>query len=175
MNLIRLGLEPAHDLVVVHGDEDGDDDDDDSDEEGIGRPSERPPQEGEEGEVRDNGPLRPGKWLATSDDEREPTPPPLPRRESTSAARFESPQRRPDSPHRPPSEEDGEVEEERPIRLQPLSSSMVPSIKDLLAASEEAEKAEKRKARKEKKKAGGGGGGSSEKDTKAKVDRDYQR
>ena len=43
------------------------------------------------------------------------------------------------------------------------------------AASEEAEKAEKRKARKEKKKAGGGGGGSSERDTKAKVDRDYQR
>ena len=44
--------------------------------------------------------------------------------------------------------------------------------------SEEAEKAEKRKARKEKKKAGGGGGGgggSSEKDTKAKVERDYQR
>ncbi len=67
------------------------------------------------------------------------------------------------------------MEEERPMRLQPLSSSVVPSIKDLLAASDEVEKAVKRKARKEKKKAPGGAGDSIEKDTKAKVDRDYQR
>ena len=70
-----------------------------------------------------------------------------------------------------------EEEEERPMRLQPLASSAMPSIKDMLAMSEEAEKAEKRRLRKEKKKSGGGGGGggTSEKDTKAKIDRDYQR
>ena len=68
-----------------------------------------------------------------------------------------------------------EEEEERPVRLQPLASSAMPSIKEMLAMSEEMEKAEKRKARKEKRKGGGGGGGPSEKDTKAKLDRDYQR
>ncbi|KAI0708817.1 RED-like protein N-terminal region-domain-containing protein [Cerioporus squamosus] len=140
--------------------------------------------EDEEGGLRDGDALRPGKWLATSDDEREPTPPPpaASARDSKSATRSASPQRRPDALHRPPSPgEDGEMDEEaedRPMRLQPLASSALPSIKDLLAMSEEAEKAEKRKARKEKKKSGGGGGGAgaaSEKDTKAKIDRDYQR
>ncbi|TBU27299.1 RED-like protein N-terminal region-domain-containing protein [Dichomitus squalens] len=152
------------------------DDDEASDDEGATRPSERKPQDEEDGEVHDSGPLRPGKWLATSDDEREPTSPPSPAREGTSTARSESPQRRPEVPLHPPSdEEDGEMEEERPIRLHPLSSSAIPSIKELLAASEEAEKAKKRKAKKDKKKAGGGEGVSGEKDIKAKVDRDYQR
>ena len=78
-------------------------------------------------------------------------------------------------------EEEGEMEEERPMRLQPLASSAMPSIKDLLAMDDAMEKEDKRRARKEKKKKGGGGGASggggvpSEKDTKAKVDRDYQR
>ncbi|RPD64205.1 hypothetical protein L226DRAFT_533512 [Lentinus tigrinus ALCF2SS1-7] len=151
------------------------------DDEGSEEEDSKPPiRESEDGELRDGSAPRPGRWLATSDDEREPTPPPsaAPARDSKSATRSVS-------PHRPPSPgEDGEMmeEEERPIRLQPLASSVLPSIKDLIAMSEEAEKAEKRKARKEKKKAGGGGGGggggaggSSEKDTKAKVDRDYQR
>ena len=69
------------------------------------------------------------------------------------------------------------------MRLQPLASSAMPSIRDMLAMSEEAEKAELRKARKEKRKRGGGGeggggGGGEKKDAanlKAKVDRDYQR
>ena len=153
------------------------DDDEGSDDGGPARPSDRRRQGEEEGEVRGQSPSRPGKWLVTSDDERDPTPPPPPAREAKSENRSESSPRRPDRPHRPASdEEEGEMnEEERPMRLQPLSSSMVPSIKDLLAASDEAEKAEKRKARKEKKKAAGGGSGSNEKDTKAKVDRDYQK
>lgn len=152
------------------------------DDEGSDADDSKPrPREDEEGELPDSGPPRPGNWLATSDDEREPTPPPPagPARDSKSATRSVSPQR-----HGPPlPEEEGEMDEEaeeRPMRLQPLASSALPSIKDLLAMSEEAEKEEKRKARKEKKKAGGGGGGgggggSSEKDTKAKIDRDYQR
>ncbi|KAI0731357.1 RED-like protein N-terminal region-domain-containing protein [Earliella scabrosa] len=160
----------------------GEDDDDDNDGSAEDRgPSTSRGREDEEGEVPDSAPPRPGKWLATSDDEREPSPPPLPpaARDSKSASRSMSPQRRSAAPHGPPrDEEDGEVEEEeeRPMRLQPLASSAMPSIKDMLAMSEEAEKAEKRRMRKEKKKAGGGGGGGgSEKDTKAKVDRDYQR
>ncbi len=153
------------------------DDDEGSEDEGP-----KPRLQEDEGELRDGEAPRPGKWLATSDDEREPTPPPPAAltRDSKSATRSVSPQR-----HGPPSHlEDGEMDEEaeeRPMRLQPLASSALPSIKDLLAMSEEAEKEEKRKARKEKKKASGGGGGggsasgSSEKDTKAKIDRDYQR
>ncbi|KAI0741608.1 RED-like protein N-terminal region-domain-containing protein [Daedaleopsis nitida] len=157
----------------------GDDDDDGSDQEAPSHPSRQLKQEDEEGEIRASRPSRPGKWLTTSDDEREPTPPP-PAPDRQSATRSMSPQRRA-SLHGPPppdGEEDGEMEEERPVRLQPLASSALPSIKDLIAMSEEAEKEEKRRLRKEKKKAGGGaggGGGPSEKDTKAKVDRDYQR
>ena len=154
----------------------GDDDDGSDDDESKPRPP-----EDEDGELRDSSAPRPGKWLATSDDEREATPPPATNtRDSESATRSVSPQRQLARAHHgsPSPEEDGEMEEERPLRLQPLASSALPSIKDLIAMSEEAEKAEKRKARKEKKKAGGGGGGgggSSEKDTKAKVERDYQR
>ncbi|KAI8996507.1 RED-like protein N-terminal region-domain-containing protein [Trametes punicea] len=128
----------------------------------------------------------PRKWLATSDDEHESSrgisqpPPPARSVSGKSQSRSVSPQRRAASVHKSPvPAEDGEAEddEERPMRLQPLASSAVPSIKDLLAMSEEAEKAEKRRARKEKKKAGlgGGGGAGAEKDTKAKVERDYQR
>ncbi len=112
---------------------------------------------GEEGEVQEDGVPRPRKWLATSDDEREEgraaSHPPERARSDGSRSRSGSPQRRP--------EEDGELqdeeeEEERPMRLQPLASSVMPSIKDLLAMSEEAEKADKRRARKDKKKGVGG-------------------
>ena len=49
-------------------------------------------------------------------------------------------------------------EEEQPMRLQPLASSTVPSIREILAADQTAEKEEARKARKEKKKKGKEGG-----------------
>jgi IK cytokine len=45
-----------------------------------------------------------------------------------------------------------EPEPEQPSRLQPLASSSVPSIREILARDEAAEREEKRKARKEKKK-----------------------
>ncbi|KAI0642125.1 RED-like protein N-terminal region-domain-containing protein [Trametes meyenii] len=128
--------------------------------------------EREDGEVQ--GPRR--KWLATSDDEREAA-----RAISPAARATRSPsssRRSPGVPEEGEMEEEGEEEEERPMRLQPLASSALPSIKDLLAMSDDVEKAEKRRARKEKKKAGGGGGGGGppgEKETKAKVERDYQR
>ncbi|OSD04802.1 hypothetical protein PYCCODRAFT_1465765 [Trametes coccinea BRFM310] len=139
---------------------------------------------GEDGEVAEDEAPPPRKWLATSDDERETNrglsqpPPPGGSRSPRSASRSMSPRRRAGSVHKSPVVEEGEMEEEeeeRPIRLQPLASSAVPSIKELIAMSEEAEKAEKRRARKEKKKAAGDGGAGSERDLKAKVDRDYQR
>ncbi|OBZ74055.1 Protein Red [Grifola frondosa] len=82
-------------------------------------------------------------------------------------------------------EGEGEEDEEEtggPVRLQPLASSVLPSIKDLLALDEEADKTKKRRARKEKKRGGGGAEGKVDKAKvdkakvdKAKVDRDYQR
>lgn len=76
--------------------------------------------------------------------------------------------------HRPTSaeirdepEEGEEQEEEAPVRLAPLASSSVPSIRELLAMDQEEEKREKRKAKKEKKK--------GPLTSAAKVDRDYQR
>ncbi|KAI0325891.1 hypothetical protein GY45DRAFT_1356508 [Cubamyces sp. BRFM 1775] len=157
-------------------------DESDASEDGRAEPSSANRREGGERPVEEAPPPR--KWLATSDDEREASravsQPPAPRSTSgRSQSRSVSPQRRAGPPHKSPVEEvreieEGEEEEERPMRLQPLASSALPSIKDLLAMSEEAEKAEKRRARKEKKKAAGGAGGS-EMDTKAKVERDYQR
>ncbi|KAH9852649.1 RED-like protein N-terminal region-domain-containing protein [Lenzites betulinus] len=148
-----------------------------------------PPEEGEVPEAR------PRKWLTTSDDERELAAPrvsPPPTRSNGSPSGSASPGRRAGGRGKSPAVavEDGEMDEEdeeRPMRLQPLASSALPSIKDLLAMNDETEKAEKRRARKEKKKAGGGGGGGGAKDgggggekekesnLKAKVERDYQR
>ncbi|VDC03518.1 unnamed protein product [Peniophora sp. CBMAI 1063] len=66
--------------------------------------------------------------------------------------------------------QDDHEEEEQPIRLQPLSSSTVPSIREILAADKAAEKEEARKARKEKKKKGKG-----ELSEEAKINRDLQK
>lgn len=68
------------------------------------------------------------------------------------------------------------------VRLAPLASSAVPSIRDILAADEALEAEDKRRARKEKRKAGGGGEGEGSKSkgkgevsSEAKLNRDYQR
>ncbi|KAJ2985903.1 hypothetical protein NUW54_g9990 [Trametes sanguinea] len=178
----RASLLNYFDIFADAGEYTGVDLGDESDESAEDRPGRSgiKREGGEEGEVDEAPPPR--KWLATSDDEREPSrglsqpPPPGGSRSPRSASRSMSPRRRAESVHKSPVAEEGEMEEEeRPIRLQPLASSAVPSIKELIAMSEEAEKAEKRRARKEKKKAGGEGGAGSERDLKAKVDRDYQR
>ena len=73
-------------------------------------------------------------------------------------------------------EEDGESE--LTMRLAPLASSAVPSIRDILAADTALEVEEKRKVRKEKRKAGKGEGGGGEKkkvSAEAKLNRDYQK
>ncbi|KAI0766702.1 RED-like protein N-terminal region-domain-containing protein [Trametes elegans] len=177
----REPVDEDFDIFADAGEYTGVDLGDDSDESDAGGAPAPKREDGEEGEVQDDASSRPPprKWLATSDDERESEPvrgesqpPPPPARSSRSVS-----PRRHGGPSRVEEGEMEEDEEERPVRLQPLASSTMPSIKDLLAMSEEAEKAEKRRARKEKKKAGGGGGGGAggEKDTKAKVERDYQR
>jgi IK cytokine len=73
-----------------------------------------------------------------------------------------------------------EEEDEQPMRLVPLSSSAVPSIKDLLAMDQAAGSYDEKKKRKNKKKAGTGddddkGEGQKQKSVEAKVDRDYKR
>lgn len=83
-----------------------------------------------------------------------------------------SPTPPPKEPTPPPAEEpsgtkDEEVEEETPVRLAPLASSV--SVKDILAIDDAAAKEEKRKARKEKKKK------KAELDAQGKVNRDYQK
>jgi IK cytokine len=112
------------------------------------------------------------------DDEEEPEPEPkaLPdlSRIPVSSDSRSPPSRNSELPSRNVEEDD----EEQPVRLQPLASSTIPSIKDILAVDEGLEKEEKRRARKEKKKGGGGGGDGEEKkkkNEKGKLERDYQR
>ena len=73
---------------------------------------------------------------------------------------------------------DNEAEEDQPIRLVPLSSSALPSIKDFLAMEQAADSYDKKKKRKGKKKAGtedDNNEGQKQKSVEAKVDRDYKR
>ncbi|KAI0788741.1 RED-like protein N-terminal region-domain-containing protein [Abortiporus biennis] len=81
------------------------------------------------------------------------------------------------SPHPPLPAADSDSEDVHaggPVRLQPLTSSSIPSIREILAMDSEREKEEKRKARKEKnknKKGGGGTGGDKE----MKLERDLKK
>lgn len=86
-------------------------------------------------------------------------------------SRSHSPSRRP-LPHS--DAEDGE--EPVPIRLQPLSSSFIPSVKEILELDKQVEAEEKRKARKAKYKsaAGSGTGEPVEKAPKKKLDKDQK-
>ncbi|KAJ7601024.1 hypothetical protein C8J56DRAFT_911885 [Mycena floridula] len=102
---------------------------------------------------------KPGRWFL--DDEPEP-PPPLPAPSSNSKP--------------PPTKEDEDEEEELPMRLVPLASSALPSIKELLALDKAAGSSNKKRKRKDKPK-----GEKDEEATKPKVsaevkaERDYKR
>jgi IK cytokine len=68
----------------------------------------------------------------------------------------------------------------QPMRLAPLASSALPSIKDLLAMDKAASSYDKKSKRKDKKSAGKGGRDEDDKEPKtksveAKIDRDYKR
>lgn len=72
-------------------------------------------------------------------------------------------------------EESGE-EEDQPMRLVPLTSSAIPSAKELLAMDKAAEANDKRRKRKQMTKdKKEGGGDKTQLTAEAKVDRDYQR
>ena len=122
-------------------------------------------------DISDTGVAQPahGRWFATDEDalpRRKSSPPksPIPKSTSPPSGRAHIPESR---EKREPQDQD--MVEEAPMRLQPLVSSSVPSIRDLLAIDEEVEKAEKRKAKKEKRKEKIG------LSAEGKVERDYQR
>ncbi|KJA28052.1 hypothetical protein HYPSUDRAFT_34362 [Hypholoma sublateritium FD-334 SS-4] len=86
--------------------------------------------------------------------------------------------RRSPSPSQQLSDEDEGMESEKPMRLVPLSSSAVPSIKDLLAMDKAAGAYSKNKKRKDKKKPAEGDDDDADgkkKTLEEKVDRDYKR
>ena len=141
----------------------GDDNDDDEDDDKPSKPGQTDAVS--DGEIPESQPQR-GRWVdidqPTTAPPRKSKSPPPPVTKSTSAPPPKSP-----SPPRENELEEGE--EEAPMRLQPLASSSVPSIRELLAIDEAEEKAEKRRARKEKKKE------KATLSTEEKVSRDYQR
>ncbi|KAJ3771186.1 hypothetical protein FB446DRAFT_789849 [Lentinula raphanica] len=145
----------------------GDDDDDES----GGEENEK--KTGKNDELFSSS-LRPGQWFAT-DEQMDSGPPPSPK--TTSDVVDEPPQPGPSNSKSsliPDEERELASDEEQPIRLVPLSSSTLPSIKELLAIDEAAEAAEKKHKRKNKKK-GGEGAGAKKLDAEAKANRDYQR
>ncbi|KAG7093613.1 hypothetical protein E1B28_007278 [Marasmius oreades] len=117
-----------------------------------------------------NAKLGPGRWVVDDQGEAikpEPATSSLIQPTSHGASTSTPPQA-------PNDNEDGQLEEEEEevMRLVPLQSSALPSIKDFLAMDEAAEKGEKKKKRKEKKKEKQSG---SQMSAEAKASRDYQR
>ena len=114
--------------------------DDDSDE-GSAKGHERPPSPGPSLAPAEgvSAPLRKG-WFDDDAGVEEPKPEASP------------PSPPPASQPAPVPEAGVEAEEEQSVRLTPLNTSAMPSIRDFLAMDEAAEKEEKRKARKEKRK-----------------------
>ncbi|KAJ3826770.1 hypothetical protein F5880DRAFT_1609926 [Lentinula raphanica] len=145
--------------------------DDDEEEESGGEENEK--KAGKNDELFSSS-LRPGQWFAT-DEQMDSGPPPTPK--TTSDVVDEPPQPGPSNSKSsliPDEERELASDEEQPIRLVPLSSSTLPSIKELLAIDEAAEAADKKHKRKNKKK-GGEGAGGKKLDAEAKANRDYQR
>ncbi|GJE91228.1 hypothetical protein PsYK624_073770 [Phanerochaete sordida] len=127
------------------------DEDDDEDDAGDARPREE--RDASDGEITDAAPRR---WVDIDDGPVFPpksASPPAPA--EGSPARIQADASQPEGMR----EED---EEEQPARLQPLASSAVPSIRELLAADEAQEREAKRRARREKKKGKKGAGDESE-------------
>ena len=138
-------------------------DDDDDDDENVPRVTRKTEERDES-----SSSTAPQRWIP---DETEPpsTKPSIP---PLSKATTQSPP----SSHKVVSED--EAEDDRPIRLVPLSSSALPSIKDFLAMEQAGGSYDKKKKRKGKKKAGAdddNNEGQKQKSVEAKVDRDYKR
>ncbi|KAK0202564.1 hypothetical protein DFS33DRAFT_1384927 [Desarmillaria ectypa] len=79
-------------------------------------------------------------------------------------------------PSIPDEDEEEEDNNHRPVRLVPLESSSLPSIKDFLLMDQTADSVEKRRKRKEKNKGAKDAAGESKKlNAEAKADRDYKK
>ncbi|KAI0924909.1 hypothetical protein AcW2_005645 [Taiwanofungus camphoratus] len=130
-----------------------------------------------EDEIEDAPPTG-GKWFATEEAGRDSSPapgalPPAPANSAQSKSSRSPPPVQGRSPPQILAREEDQEEDEVPMRLQPLASSALPSIRDLLAMDSAADKVDKRRARKEKNKDKRGAGDG--KVDKNKLDRDYQR
>lgn len=151
------GPEPSEDFDIFAGagEYEGVDLSDDEDE----RKEEK--EDGQEEETGPSGSLGPGRWFITDEQPEADN--------SHLASALEQ--------SIPPALEDREAsdEEPEPTRLVPLSSSAIPSIKELLALNDEAEASNINKKHKRKNKKKGDGDGSKKLDAEAKVNRDYQR
>lgn len=115
----------------------------------------------------------PRRWIPTNDEPLQASQHPSAMSSSTGY-----PERlRLSPPKEPLTSEDEDMEDEQPTRLVPLSSSAIPSIKELLAMDKAAGSHGKNKKRKDKKKAGEGDHEEEpkKKSTEEKVDRDYKR
>ncbi|OCH96311.1 hypothetical protein OBBRIDRAFT_232289 [Obba rivulosa] len=132
-------------------------DDDEDSESDQGQRGEK--EEREQGEIPPAAQAVRARWIDVEEDER-----------ASSAKAGSVPPTRTPEPTKSlsPRPVEGE-EEEQPMRLQPLASSAIPSIRDLLEADKAADKSQKWRERKEKKKQDKG------KVDKEKVDRDYKR
>lgn len=138
-------------------------DDDDDNDENVSQGTRKT-----EGNDKSSSSTAPQRWIP---DETEPSStkssiPSLPKAAAQS----------PPSSHKVISED--EAEDDPPMRLVPLSSSALPSIKDFLAMEQAADSHDKKKKRKGKKKAGtddNNNEGQKQKSVEAKVDRDYKR
>lgn len=151
--------------------DDGDDDDDDGvHEQGKLGGSPRSPKL-EDGEEPSSSATEARRWIASDEPDRIPH-----KAEPDTSTR--GPGRSP--PHRMEPEDDESEDEERPTRLIPLASSVLPSIKEFLAMEQAAGGGKgkgKGKKRKEKTKEGGQGDDedSKKKTAEAKAERDYKR
>lgn len=110
-------------------------------------------------------PVQPGKWFMDDEPAAPPHRTPSPTPEDKGKSKQEAIEQ--------------EQESEKLVRLAPLASSAVPSIRDILEMDSALEIEEKRRSRKDKKKGGGGGiedgGEGKKKNAGAKLDRDYQK
>lgn len=161
-------VEDEFDIFADAGDYTGVDlGDEDEGNEGLRSDGER-----EEGEMKEAPPPPKGRWFAMEGEDRpdEPTSPPAKGADEEASPLVNV---RPPPVEAPSDREDGEDEDERPIRLQPLASSAIPSIRDLLDMDASSGKGGKRGGKKGKKKEKGTGGEGGV--DKNKIDRDYQR
>ena len=139
----------------------GDDDDDDENVPQVTRET--------EGKGESSGSTAPQRWIPSDETEPPSTKPSIP---PLSKVTTQSPP----SLHKAVSED--EAEDDKPMRLVPLSSSALPSIKDFLAMDQATGSYDKKKKRKNKKKAdtdNDNNEGQKQKSIEAKVDRDYKR